>query len=48
MFRHVRPSLRGALIANVLMDAERGNQLIAQALGAPIGGPTSCGRVGTT
>ncbi|HEX4196692.1 MAG TPA: alkene reductase [Caulobacteraceae bacterium] len=32
MFRHFRPIFRGALIANVQMDAERGNRLIAEGL----------------
>jgi N-ethylmaleimide reductase len=32
MFRHFRPIFRGTLIANVLMDTERGNRLIAQGL----------------
>jgi N-ethylmaleimide reductase len=32
MFRHFRPIFRGTLIANVLMDAERGNRIIAQGL----------------
>ncbi|HLZ79961.1 MAG TPA: alkene reductase, partial [Sphingomonas sp.] len=30
MFRHFRPIFEGALIANVGMDAERGNRLIAE------------------
>ncbi len=30
MFRHFRPIFKGALIANVGMDAKRGNQLIAE------------------
>jgi N-ethylmaleimide reductase len=30
MFRHFRPIFRGALIANVQMDVERGNRLIAE------------------
>lgn len=32
MFRHFRPIFRGTLIANVLMDRERGNRLIAEGL----------------
>ena len=32
MFRHFRPIFRGTLIANVRMDAERGNRLIAEGL----------------
>ena len=32
MFRHFRPIFRGTLIANVQMDAERGNRLIAEGL----------------
>ena len=32
MFRHFRPIFRGTLIANVKMDAERGNRLIAEGL----------------
>jgi N-ethylmaleimide reductase len=32
MFRHFRPIFRGSLIANVQMDAERGNRLIAEGL----------------
>jgi N-ethylmaleimide reductase len=32
MFRHFRPIFRGSLIANVKMDAERGNRLIAAGL----------------
>jgi N-ethylmaleimide reductase len=32
MFRHFRPIFRGTLIANVQMDAERGNRLIADGL----------------
>ena len=32
MFRHFRPIFRGTLIANVQMDAERGNHLIADDL----------------
>ena len=32
MFRHFRPIFRGTLIANVKMDAERGNRLVAQGL----------------
>jgi hypothetical protein len=32
VFRHFRPIFRGTLIANVVMDAERGNRLIAQGL----------------
>src|ERR1700675_700890 len=32
MFRHFRPIFRGALIANVNMEAERGNRLIAEGL----------------
>jgi N-ethylmaleimide reductase len=32
MFRHFRPIFRGTLIANVLMDAERGNRIVAQGL----------------
>ncbi|SFU26595.1 alkene reductase [Paraburkholderia aspalathi] len=32
MFRHFRPIFRGTLIANVNMDAERGNRLIEQGL----------------
>jgi N-ethylmaleimide reductase len=30
MFRHFRPIFKGTLIANVQMDAERGNRLIAE------------------
>jgi N-ethylmaleimide reductase len=30
MFRHFRPIFRGTLIANVQMDAKRGNRLIAE------------------
>ena len=30
MFRHIRPIFRGTLIANTLMDTERGNRLIAE------------------
>jgi N-ethylmaleimide reductase len=30
MFRHFRPIFRGTLIANVQMNAERGNRLIAE------------------
>ena len=32
MSRHFRPNLKGTLIANVQMGAERGNRLIAEAL----------------
>ncbi len=32
MFRHFRPIFQGTLIANVKMDAERGNRLIAEGL----------------
>ncbi len=32
MFRHFRPIVRGTLIANVQMNAERGNRLIAEGL----------------
>jgi N-ethylmaleimide reductase len=32
MFRHFRPIFRGTLIANVQMDAERGNRLISEGL----------------
>jgi N-ethylmaleimide reductase len=32
MFRHFRPIFKGTLIANVQMDAERGNRLIAEGL----------------
>ncbi len=32
MFRHFRPIFQGALIANVQMDAKRGNRLIAEGL----------------
>jgi N-ethylmaleimide reductase len=32
MFRHFRPIFRGTLIANVEMDAERGNRLVEQGL----------------
>lgn len=32
MFRHFRPAFRGTLIANVKMDAERGNRLIKEGL----------------
>jgi hypothetical protein len=32
VFRHFRPIFRGTLTANVVMDAERGNRLIAQGL----------------
>jgi N-ethylmaleimide reductase len=32
MFRHFRPIFRGTLIANTLMDAERGNHLINEGL----------------
>jgi len=32
MFRHFRPIFRGTLIANVQMDAERGNRLIEEGL----------------
>ena len=32
MFRHFRPIFRGTLIANVNMDAERGNRLIGEGL----------------
>jgi N-ethylmaleimide reductase len=32
MFRHFRPIFRGTLIANVQMNAERGNRLIAEGL----------------
>jgi N-ethylmaleimide reductase len=32
MFRHFRPIFRGTLIANVQMNAERGNRLIADGL----------------
>src|SRR5215469_14656763 len=32
VFRHFRPIFWGTLIANVVMDAERGNRLIAQGL----------------
>src|SRR5882757_1125751 len=32
MFRHFRPIFRGTLIANVEMDADRGNRLIAEGL----------------
>jgi N-ethylmaleimide reductase len=32
MFRHFRPIFRGPLIANVSIDAERGNRLIAEGL----------------
>ena len=32
MFRHFRPIFQGTLIANVQMDAERGNRLVAEGL----------------
>ncbi len=32
MFRHFRPIFKGTLIANVQMDAERGNRRIAEGL----------------
>ncbi|SDO70272.1 alkene reductase [Afipia sp. GAS231] len=32
MFRHFRPIFRGTLIANTLMDAERGNRLVTEGL----------------
>jgi N-ethylmaleimide reductase len=32
MFRHFRPIFRGTLIANVQMDAKRGNRLLAEGL----------------
>src|SRR6202043_2209553 len=32
MFRHFRPLFKGALIANVKMDRDRGNRLIAEGL----------------
>ena len=32
MFRHFRPIFEGTLIANVQMDAERGNRLVADEL----------------
>ena len=33
MFRHFRPLFKGTLIANVKMDRDRGNRLIAEGSG---------------